>query len=174
MAKEPQPRAEPAGVTSDVLARLWDCSEVQVRKYAREGIAIKLRHGRYDLARSTTNLIVHLRKMAAAHRSADGAHDIVAEGAKLKATQRRFTEMRIEEKAGRLISIEDVEILWAGMVASVRQLFLAFPGRARFDLPHLTGHDQEKLQRLARDMLDEIAVAGRPKLPPRRDDAQAA
>jgi phage terminase Nu1 subunit (DNA packaging protein) len=169
------PATGPQGVPVSTLAQLWRCSEWQIRKYANEGIAIKLGYGRYLLLESTTNLIVHLRERAAAHQSGDGKLDIVAENAMLKATHRKLAEMKIEERAGRLISIEDLESIWQELVLAVRQLFLAFPGRARFDIPHLTGHDQEKLQRLARDMLEETALTGAPKLPARKsDDADAA
>ena len=43
-------------------------------------------------------------------------------------------------------------------------LFLAFPGRAKLALPHLTCDQQVALERLSLDMLSEAAIKGDPPL----------
>ena len=83
----------------------------------------------------------------------------------LKNSQRRLNELRIAKMEGNLISIPEIDAAWTEIALSIRQLFMSLPARARFELPHLTGQDQEALDTLVREMLTEVATEGRVQIP---------
>jgi phage terminase Nu1 subunit (DNA packaging protein) len=148
------------------LRQVFGISGVAIRRLVMRGIVVQVEHGGYDLLASTTNYLRHLRRQAAGHVGHKGG-DVVTAAAGLKQSQQRLTDLRIAQIEGKLIDREAVVELWAALVRQDKQLFLSFPGRARFDLPHLSGSDQERMTRIAHEMLSELAVTGEvPPLPP--------
>ena len=153
-------------VDAPTLARLCRLDVRTVLKHAENGIVVRVSRGRFALEPSLGNLIEHYRKRAAGREARDGKVDVVKANAALRDSQRRLNEIKIAKLEGRLISLPEVEDAWAEVALQVRQLFMAFPSRARFDLPHLTGADQKVLDRLAREMLTELAGVDDPNSPP--------
>jgi len=152
-------------VDAPTLARICRLDVRTILKHAENGIVVRASRGRFALEQSLGNLIDHYRKRAAGREARDGTVDIVKENAALRASQRRLNEIKAAQLEGDLISLPEVKAAWDEVAMQVRQLFMAFPARARFDLPHLTGADQKVLDRLARDMLLELATQGDVVLP---------
>src|ERR1700722_3157355 len=146
-------------VDVETVARWLNCSTRQVRQYAEEGLAVRTGPGRFDLERSVGNVVLHLRELASSRRGADGT-DVVKASAALKGAQRKLAELKYQQLDGQLISLREAEAVWSGLVRSGRVLFQSLPARARVVLPHLTDTDQATLEKLADDMLREIALKG--------------
>lgn len=151
-------------VDAETVARWLNCSPRMVRQYAEEGLVIRTGPGRFDLERSVGNVVLHLRELASSRRGADGT-DVVKASAALKGAQRKLAELKYQQLDGQLISLREAEAVWSGLVRSGRVLFQSLPARARVVLPHLTDADQATLEKLADDMLREIALKGPVPLP---------
>jgi phage terminase Nu1 subunit (DNA packaging protein) len=130
-----------------------------VLKLAEKGIVVRLARGRFAQEQSVANIIEHYRNRASGREAQDGTVDIVKANAALRDSQRRLNEIKIAQLEGNLISMPEVQAAWDDIALGVKQLFLAFPSRARFDLPHMSGADQKVLDRLARDMPRPAALA---------------
>jgi phage terminase Nu1 subunit (DNA packaging protein) len=142
---------EDVSVYAPTLARVCRLHVSTILKLAEEGIVVRIARGRYAQWASIGNLIEHYREQAAGRIGRDENIDAVHANCELKNSQRRLNELRIAKMEGELISLPDVKAAWLVIV----------PARARFDLPHLTGEDQKALDRLAREMLTEVATEGR-------------
>jgi phage terminase Nu1 subunit (DNA packaging protein) len=153
-----------ASVDAATVGRWLSCSPRMVRQYAEEGFAVRTGPGRFDLERSVGNVVLHLRELASSRRGADGT-DVVKASAALKDAQRRLAELKYQQLDGQLISLREAEAVWSGLVRSGRVLFQSLPARARVVLPHLTDADQATLEKLADDMLREVALKGPVPLP---------
>ena len=151
-------------VDAATVARWLNCSPRMVRQYAEEGLVVRTGPGRFDLERSVGNVVLHLRELASSRRGADGA-DVVKASAALKEAQRKLTELKYQQLDGQVISLPEAEAVWSELVRSGRALFQLLPTRARLVLPHLTDADQATLEKLADDMLREIALNGPVPLP---------
>jgi len=157
------PPVPAATVTAAVLAKICRCHIRTIYRYRESGIIDGDAAGKFALWKSIGQIMEHHRKAASGLES-DGVSAAKANAA-FKDSQRKLNEMKLAQIEGSLIPIADVEEMWGGMVTSVRQLFMALPGRAVADLPHLVGPDQQILRNLVRDMLHEVAISGKPKLP---------
>jgi phage terminase Nu1 subunit (DNA packaging protein) len=151
-------KPEKPGVDQDLIAKVCRCTTRTIREYDRMGLLVRVARGRYSLIESLSNIIVHFRELAAGRSLKQGDVDNTESG-RLKSAQRRLAELKIAEKEGKLVTIDEVSDVWAELVRASRQLFLSFPGRARFDLPHLTANDARVLERIARELLAETAFA---------------
>ena len=158
-------------VDAATIARWLNCSTRMVRQYAEEGLAVRARPGRFDLARSAGNVVLHLRELASSRRGADGA-DVVKASAALKDAQRRLAELRYAQLDAQVISLPEAEMPWADLVRSARRLFQSYPARARAALPHLSDADRSTLETVGEDMLREIALKGQVPLPAVSSDAE--
>jgi phage terminase Nu1 subunit (DNA packaging protein) len=151
-------------VDVETVARWLNCSTRQVRQYAEDGLAVRTGPGRFDLERSVGNVVLYLRELASSRRGADGT-DVVKASAALKDAQRKLAELKYQQLDGQLISLREAEAVWSDLVRSGRVLFQSLPARARVVLPHLTDADQATLEKLADDMLREVALKGPVPLP---------
>jgi len=152
----------------NTLARIARSDVRTISKLASAGIVVKAGRGKYRVLESLGNMIVYYRERAAGREAVDGSVDVVKSSAGLKDSQRRLNELRIAQVEGALINMEEIEEAWSAVVNSTKQLILGMPARIRFDLPHLTGKDQEIIDRTVRDMLEETALTGAPRMPPLR------
>ena len=151
-------------VDAATVARWLNCSTRRVRQYAEEKLVIRAGPGRFDLEASVRGVVLYLRELASSRRGADGT-DVVKASAALKDAQRKLAELKYQQLDGQLISLREAEAVWSGLVRSGRVLFQSLPARARVVLPHLTDADQATLEKLADDMLREIALKGPVPLP---------
>jgi phage terminase Nu1 subunit (DNA packaging protein) len=116
-------------------------------------------------------VVEHLREAAGGR----GTGEAMREGAALKAAQRRLVELRYQQMDGSVLSLADVEAVWADLVTATKWLFLALPERARAAWPQLGDQGQAAMAQLCAAMLRETALKGRPHMPgpAEADDAEA-
>jgi phage terminase Nu1 subunit (DNA packaging protein) len=157
--REPQFEGEVANVT--FMCELLDCDQTQVNRYSRQGYLAREGWGSYNWRKSVPMVIGHLRAQAAGYRSQDGA-DAIKANVGLKAAQERLTQIRADQLAGKLISLEEIEAAFDEVMVNVRQAVLAIPGRVRFGLPHITAHDQKVIAQVCNDVLEETASGKAP------------
>ena len=153
---------ETAIIHRDELAKLFGLKSPQMLDVqAHAGIVVRAaRKGWFKLGPSITGLVEHQRSVAAKHSSRDGKHDVVAESAKLKRAQRELIELRNAQERGELISAKEVLGIFQDLVHHVRGAILCFPNRARAELPHLISSEVSTLERIARELLRELAALG--------------
>lgn len=151
-------------VNAEQMAAALDCNRRTMERYAEQGLVVKVSRGRYHFLTSIRNVIGHLRKQAASQQSASGLN-AVDENVLLKQTQRKLAELRYEQLNGSVISLPEVEEAWSALVVATRQLVLSIPGRARAELPHLTGADQKALQLICHGVLKESALTNGEDMP---------
>jgi phage terminase Nu1 subunit (DNA packaging protein) len=80
------------GVPIQTLVALLDLSEVEVHKYAAEGIFVKSGRGQFLLAPSVRNYVRHLREVAAGRQGKE--LNAVDENARLKIVMRKNYELK--------------------------------------------------------------------------------
>jgi phage terminase Nu1 subunit (DNA packaging protein) len=78
--------------------------------------------------------------------------------AKLATLQAAGQELRNASLRGETVPKADVVDTWTVLLRGVRQLMLAWPGKAAFELPSLTVADRAVLERIARDDLEDAAL----------------
>jgi phage terminase Nu1 subunit (DNA packaging protein) len=145
--------------SSEQLAKLFSCTTRQIELLAKKGIAVRVGHGRYDPVASTTNYIVHLREQAAARVGQDPNADAVAASAEFRTEQREYIRTRRLKLQGDLIEVAKVRDAWAQIIRLVRQSWLALPGKIAFEVPSLTLHDKQIIERIVKDDLEDAALA---------------
>jgi terminase small subunit / prophage DNA-packing protein len=94
--------SKPEGVPAKTLVALLDLSEVEVHKYAAEGIFVKAGRGQYLLAPSVRNYVRHLREIAAGRQGKE--LNAVDENARLKIVMRQNYEFKNAALEGKLIA----------------------------------------------------------------------
>lgn len=142
----------------------------EVRRYAKDGVMVKNGKGRIFFLPSLRNYIQNIRSRAASHVDNQG-NSAVAENIALKNVHRQLAELKLKREAGELISVDEVKEAWEQLAIGTRQLFLSLPSRIAFDLPHLSAHDNEVIERNVRSALEEVAISGNPSIPGVRNDA---
>ena len=153
-------------VSARTLAEALGADQKTIERYASDGLAVRVGdHGRYLLGPTVRHVTKRLREQAAGRVGHDNSVDVVRANARFKDAQAKLCEIKIKQLENQLISISEVEAAWDEVAATIKQLFLTFPARARADLPHLTGRDQKVLDGLARSMLTEAATEGSVRLP---------
>jgi phage terminase Nu1 subunit (DNA packaging protein) len=70
-------------------------------------------------------------------------------------------ELEYDRARGHPVKIEDIQPAWARVVLAVRSAMLTIPGKARFQLPHLTAHDLDVLVRSSATRAASAAQCGR-------------
>lgn len=151
---------------STIAAFVGSENEKSINAYQKLGLLVKVGHGRYKLFETVQNICRYRKRQAEGRIGKEETVDAVKANADLKTSQKELNDLRIAKMRGELVPIDDVKTAWDDVALGVKQLFMAFPQRARFDLPHLTGADQKVLERLARDMLDELQMKeGEPPMP---------
>lgn len=153
MASRPKPAG---GVDELTLAKLFDCSDRNIRDLAKRNLVVKVGPGRYDLGKSVQSYVKHLRGMAAGHKSGDD--DLVAERARLTRRQAEEIEMRLALKRGEAIEIDQVAPALERIVRSVQLSLLAVSAKAAGKMPHLTRQDIAQFDALVRDALAEASA----------------
>ena len=151
-------------VDAATVARWLNCSTRQVREYVERRLVVRTGPGQFDLEASVRGVVLYLRELASSRRGADGT-DVVKASAALKDAQRKLAELKYQQLDGQVISLREAEAVWSGLVRSGRVLFQSLPARARVVLPHLTDANQATLEKLADDMLREVALKGPVPLP---------
>lgn len=162
--------AEKIEVSAQQLARIMRCNIRTIERLSTVQVIKTVRPNRYLLWESIGNVIDHYRRSAAGRGTAETAQATV----ELKQAQRRLTDLKYDQLRGELISMPDIEAVWADLVRSAKWLFLTLPERARFALPHLGTDDLGTLERVCQEMLKELTMREAPPMPkaPKAEDIE--
>ncbi len=115
-------------VPVSTLAKLFNLTERRVQQLARDGVIPKPEKGRYDLIACVQAYIKYLQERATGRGDIE-PQDTYIERARLLKAQADKTELEVKAMTGDLIATEQVELLWAGLVAAFRSRMLALPVR---------------------------------------------
>jgi phage terminase Nu1 subunit (DNA packaging protein) len=143
-----------ATCTSTELAWLLGLTDRAIRLYRSKGLAVRAKRGRYLLGPSVRRIHHHVAESAAG-RSGSALADARA---KLATLQAAGQELRNASLRGEVVARGDVVDTWTVLLRGVRQLMLAWPGKAAFEIPTLTVADRAVLERIARDDLEDAAL----------------
>lgn len=125
----PQP-AIPATLGEAELSRLLGIGASRLRTLARDGVAVRVANGTYDVRATLAHYLEQLRTHAArAGRPTEGGDEYKAERVRLTAAQREAQEMKNAVTRGDLVSAEEVKHGWASILTDVRAGVLAVPAR---------------------------------------------
>lgn len=148
---------EQKAVNARKLGDVLGISERAVWDLADRGIIERAGRGRYDLFTGIHAYCGHLRSVAAGRGGEAASYDLTRERARLAKEQADERELRNATLRGELVEAEAVKREWADVLRSVRSRVLSVPSRVRQSLPHLTGHDVERIDSELRRALEEVA-----------------
>ena len=141
--------------TAAQLAWLLGVSDRIIRTYAARGLAVRAgSRGRCVLGQSIRRIHAHVAE-AAAGRSGSELTDARA---KLALAQMEGQALRNASLRGETIPKADVVDTWRTILRGVRQMMLAWPSKAAFEIPTLTAADRAVLERICRDDLEDAAL----------------
>jgi terminase small subunit / prophage DNA-packing protein len=146
-------------VSTSELAEAAGISVQTAREFARRGIFVRTGRGKFDREASMSGYLAHLRRASVGKRGGGAVFSEAAnERARLAAAQADAQEMKNQVVRRALIPEAEVESTWLEIVARARAAVLAAPARIHADLPHLSKHDVETIDRHLRDALTRLAV----------------
>ena len=114
-------------VSSCTLAEVLGADQKTIERYASDGLAVRVGHGRYLLGPTVCNVTKRLREQAAGRIGHDESVDVVRANARFKDAQAKLTELKIAQLEGKLISLPEAEAAWDEVAVVIRQLILTFP-----------------------------------------------
>ncbi|WP_191569056.1 terminase small subunit [Paracoccus yeei] len=148
---------EPREVSARQLGEILGLNERTVRDLVDRGVVTRTGRGRYDLFGSILAYVEHLRAVAAGRGGEAASYDLTRERARLAKEQADERELRNATLRGELVEVEAVKREWTDILRSIRSRVLSVPSRVRQSLPHLTGHDVERIDGELRRALEEAA-----------------
>ena len=112
-----------------------------------------------DPAKAAAELKAHTRPRVDSRKSHQGGKPSALAAATLRERVARAESFELEtaRKRRALVSAAEVERRWAAIGVQLRTGLLGLPTRARQRLPHLTAKDVAELDRLVREILEELA-----------------
>jgi phage terminase Nu1 subunit (DNA packaging protein) len=125
------------------LARLFNLTERRLQQMAREGIIPKPEKGKYDLIGCTRSYIKYLQERATGRDIEP--QDAYLERARLLKAQADKVELEVKSMNGVVVPSEQMELLWAGLVASFRLRMLAMPVRCALRVMNLKTYAEVEL-----------------------------
>jgi phage terminase Nu1 subunit (DNA packaging protein) len=157
------PEAIPAEMTEVEIADLFGLSISMVRTKAREGVFVRSRRGRYDVAACIRAYVPRLREMASragpGSKSTGATADLNAEKLRLTRAQADKEETRVARERGEFVPAADVTREWSNVLRDVRNALLAVPSRCGASLPHLTATDVATMEKEIRSSLEGLGNA---------------
>jgi phage terminase Nu1 subunit (DNA packaging protein) len=138
-------------VTAAQLAWLTGLSDRALRGYANRGVVVRAGRGKYRLGESVRRLYHHASE-AAAGRSGTELADARA---KLALLQAEGVALKNAVLRGEVVPKVDMVDTLRVALRGMRQMMLAWPGKAAFEIPTLSAADRAVLERLVRDDLDD-------------------
>lgn len=149
-------------VTESELSEYLGVSDRRIRQLVNEGIAVKVKRGRFDLKTSVINYINFIKDKD--KNKNDNLDKLkIAREAELLTHERlkkRKTELVVEQMEKKLHIQEDVESIWNTMVLAAKSRITSIPTKTA---PMLVGIEDAKeiqsiLKREINDVLNEIAL----------------
>ncbi len=96
-------------------------------------------------------------------RDESGKLSLTDERARVARAQAERMELELEEYRRTLIPADEVVEAWEKIAAAVRTKVLGFPSKVKRTVPSMNTRQFEKVRKIARDALDELAGGGVPK-----------
>jgi phage terminase Nu1 subunit (DNA packaging protein) len=143
-----------ATCTAAELSWLLGVTDRAVRLYARKGLAVRAKRGRYLLGPSVRRIHSHVAE-AAAGRAGTSLADARARLATLQAEGQALRNAALR---GELLPREPVAQTWGRIIVGVRQRMLSWASKAAFLIPTLTAADRAALDQMTRDDLEDAAL----------------
>jgi phage terminase Nu1 subunit (DNA packaging protein) len=122
--------------------------------YARKGLAVRAKRGRYILGESVRRIHHHASE-AAAGRS---GNDLAAARTRLALAQTEAQTLKNATLRGEMLPRDLVAQTWGRIAVGVRQRMLSWPSKAAFLIPALTAHDRALLDQMTRDDLEDASL----------------
>jgi terminase small subunit / prophage DNA-packing protein len=141
-------------VTAAQLSWLMGLSDRALRGYANRGVVVRAGRGKYRLGESVRRLYHHASE-AAAGRAGTGLADARSKLALLQAEGQALRNAALRGEA--VLKVDAIDT-WRTILRGVRQMMLAWPGKAAFELPVLGRAERAVLDRIVRDDLDDAAL----------------
>lgn len=132
------------GQAASIIAKLLGVTERRLNQLVKEGIAIRVARGRYDLTKTVKNYIANL-KAQAPERGTERYDDQAA----LLKTRRAMAEIELGERRGDLLARETVEAIVVETLVLMTQRLEGLGGRLAMDLAGET--NPAKIRRLISD-----------------------
>jgi len=139
-------------VTSQVLADWCGISVRRVRELSSAGVMVKAGPGKFDLKKSITKYMGHLREQAA------GRSEIAAAAIELKQANAQLARLKFRKAEGTVIEAEIAFQIWSRIMIGDRNRYLALPGKIFFEVPYITPHDRRRIEQIVRDDLEDAAL----------------
>lgn len=144
----------PATLGEAEVSRLLGIGASRLRTLARDGVAVRVGNGTYDVRATLARYLEQLRTHAArAGRPPEGGDEYKAERVRLTAAQREAQEMKNSVTRGDLVSADAVKQAWASILTDVRAGVLAVPAR----LADLTPEQRGRLDLEIRLALERLS-----------------
>ncbi len=115
--------------TETEVAKHLDLSTRRLRELIAEGVIHRPATRNYDLDKTRTVYIRHLRKIAAGRAAPSGGLDLAAERAKLAKAQSEGHELKNKIARGEYVEIEAVAVEVEAQYSIVRERLLSIPGK---------------------------------------------
>jgi terminase small subunit / prophage DNA-packing protein len=145
-------------VNAGELAKVLGCGSRTLYAMADEGLVVRRDRG-FALAASVSTFVRHLQAARRDDRPSRSDLSVIDE---LRTQQSLLAAARRKVIEADMIPAEAIAGAWDRILRAVRSAVLAIPGRARFDLPHLSASDAETIGRICRDQLEAAALGDRP------------
>ena len=146
-------------VTELELSDYFGVSDRRIRQMSKEGIAVKVGRGTYDLKRSVKNYINSLKKGGSEDPMGKLKLAREAESLTHERLKKRKTELQVLEIEKHLLRTDDVESIWNTMIFAAKSKITTIPTKVA---PVLVGIEDAKeiqsiLKREIGESLNEIS-----------------
>jgi phage terminase Nu1 subunit (DNA packaging protein) len=133
------------------LAAFFDVSQNAAARIAREGLFVRARRGRYDLAKSAKKYTSHLREIARNTSGSESAQATIA----LKQSAAKLNDLKRARLSDELVPMAEAKQLLTAFSRSWRAAFLSLPARVRVALK-LSVAIEEKMETVVDQCLSEL------------------
>ncbi|MDQ0510892.1 hypothetical protein [Ancylobacter amanitiformis] len=147
----------PEIVTGAQMAVILGVNRRTMLDLAARGILARTHRGQYRLMDSLHRYHRHLRDQATGRASTQTGKSLTDERAELTAIQKKREQLALDRDLRTVLTFEEVKDGWARIAGKTKSTVLGLTSRIRFELPHLTAHDGEKISTVCREALEEIA-----------------
>jgi phage terminase Nu1 subunit (DNA packaging protein) len=117
-------------------------------------LAVRAKRGRYFLGESVRRIHHHVAEEAAGRSGSE----LAGARTKLASAQREQVELRTAALRGETLLKVDAVDTWRTLMRGARQMMLAWPGKAAFELPVLGPAERAVLERIVRDDLSDASL----------------
>jgi phage terminase Nu1 subunit (DNA packaging protein) len=151
-------------LTQSQFAKRCGVQRQTVSRWAKKGWLKLSRDGRIDAEASEAKLATRPAKYrggtVGGPRSADASATLTLSQAQARKelAQAELAELRLQRERGEFLSSGEVRQTWGRIMIAVRQTALSWPAKFRFELPHLTSANAERIETIIRDDLTDLSM----------------